>query len=215
MLGQTLLMLPMQERDRTCVLIDAGYLNTEITVVEGDAAVYHAVLPFGGGNITADIAYDLQLDMRDAEQVKRNFRLIPDAQGASNAPIVLTDEYGSRIQIPHNAARNAIERSLNEQCSLIERTLREASEYTGPRSLIYLTGGGIAMMNGGREYLSNKLGRPVRAPEAKAGKLNSPNYTSILGLVDLVFDSIEQRTPQDESLPGRLKSGLKGMFAKK
>lgn len=80
MLGQTLLMLPMQERDRTCVLIDAGYLNTEITVVEGDAAVYHAVLPFGGGNITADIAYDLQLDMRDAEQVKRNFRLIPDAQ---------------------------------------------------------------------------------------------------------------------------------------
>ena len=47
-LGQTLLMLPLEERDRSCILIDAGYLNTEITVAEGDAAVYHAVLPLGG-----------------------------------------------------------------------------------------------------------------------------------------------------------------------
>ena len=50
------------------------------------------------------------------------------------------------------------------------------------------------MMNGGREYLANKLGRPVRSPASKAVKLNTPNYTSILGLVDLVLDSIEQRT---------------------
>ena len=214
-LGQTLLMLPLEERDRSCILIDAGYLNTEITVAEGDAAVYHAVLPLGGGNITADIAYDLQLDMRDAEHIKRTYQLMPDPLDAPKSTIVLADEYGSRIEIPRNAAREAIERSLNEQCALIEKTVREASAHTGPRSQIYLTGGGIAMMNGGREYLANKLGRPVRSPASKAVKLNTPNYTSILGLVDLVFDSIEQRTPQDESLPGRLKGGLKGMFAKK
>jgi hypothetical protein len=33
--------------------------------------------------------------------------------------------------------------------------------------------------------------------------------------VDLVFDSIEQRTAQDESLPGRLAGGLRGLLSKK
>ena len=49
---------------------------------------------------------------------------------------------------------------------------------------------------------------------AKAAKLNSQKYASALGLVDLVFDSIEQRTPQEDSLPGRLAGGFRGLFKK-
>ncbi len=85
----------------------------------------------------------------------------------------------------------------------------------GPRSQVFVTGGGLSMMRGGREYLAEKLGRPVKIPMAKAAKLNSPVYASALGLVDLVFDSIEQRTAQDESLPGRLAGGIRGLFSKK
>src|SRR5699024_10323109 len=147
--------------------------------------------------------------------IKRTYQLMPDPLDAPKSTIVLADEYGSRIEIPRNAAREAIERSLNEQCALIEKTVREASAHTGPRSQIYLTGGGIAMMNGGPKYQANKRSRPMRSPASKAVNINTPTHTSIIGLVDLVLDTIEQRTPQDESLHGRLKGGLKGMFAKK
>ena len=37
--------LAKEERDRTAALIDVGYLNTEFSVVEGDAIVFHKVLP--------------------------------------------------------------------------------------------------------------------------------------------------------------------------
>jgi cell division ATPase FtsA len=41
-------------------------------------------------------------------------------------------------------------------------------------SNIYLTGGGLALMPGGRSYLSAQWGRTVRAPSPKAAKFNSP-----------------------------------------
>ena len=49
--GEAMLYLNEQERDHTSVLIDMGYLNTEIIGVEGDAIIYHKVLDVGGGDI--------------------------------------------------------------------------------------------------------------------------------------------------------------------
>jgi len=104
---------------------------------------------------------------------------------------------------------------VGELIRMIDLAVKEASALLGPRSQIFMTGGGLAMMRGGRDYLAEKLKRPVKIPMAKAAKLNSPVYASALGLVDLVFDSIEQRTAQEESLPGRLAGGLRGLLSKK
>ena len=77
-LGESLLLLSLDDRDRTALLIDCGYLNTEISVVEGDAIIYHAMLPRGGGHITAELATELRISMRAAEQIKRNNVFNPD-----------------------------------------------------------------------------------------------------------------------------------------
>ena len=77
-LGESLLLLSLDDRDRTSLLIDCGYLNTEISVVEGDAIIYHAMLPRGGGHITAELATELRISMRAAEQIKRNYVFNPD-----------------------------------------------------------------------------------------------------------------------------------------
>lgn len=44
-LGMAMLLMSYEERDRMPVLVDVGYLNTEVSVLEGDAIIYHAVLP--------------------------------------------------------------------------------------------------------------------------------------------------------------------------
>ena len=54
----------------------------------------------------------------------------------------------------------------------------------------YLTGGGLAINRGGRDFLSAKLDRPVRELPRKTGKLSSPVYTSVLGLLDLIIDTL-------------------------
>ena len=64
-------------------------------------------------------------------------------------------------------------------------------------------------MRGGREYLADKLGRPVKVPVAKTAKLGSPVYASALGLVSLIFDSIEKQEGEE---PTGLFKKIAGMF---
>ena len=213
-MGESLLLLTPDERDRVAVLIDVGYLNAEFSVLEGDAITYHAVIPMGGGHITADLAAQLEIPMRAAEQIKREYIFMPDEFDPAGDPEVV-DEQGQRLTFPRKLVQEVIETTVNEFVEMVDLALRDCQEQLGDRSQIYVIGGGIVMMRGGREYLSAKLGRPVKLSMVKAAKLNSPGFASAQGLIDLVFDSIEQRTAQDESLPGRLAGGIRGLFGKR
>jgi hypothetical protein len=63
----------------------------------------------------------------------------------------------------------------------------------GSWSSIYLTGGGLSLNRGGRDYIAGKLDRPVRETPKRTMKLNSPAYASALGLMDLVIDTVEHQ----------------------
>ena len=193
-LGESLLLLTIEDRDRVSVLIDCGYLNTEISVIRGEAIVSHKVLDMGGGHITADLATQLRIPMRAAEQIKRSYVFNPDEFDQENMTEVY-DARGRRLSFPREVVRECVEKTMNELCGLIDTTLKnDAVEFLGARSQIYLTGGGISMMRGARDYLSEKVGMPVKASAPKTAKMNSPVYSSALGLIDITFDSIEQPT---------------------
>ena len=205
-LGESLLVLSLEERDRGALLIDVGYLNTEISVVEGDAIVYHAILPRGGGHITADLAMGLRIPMRAAEQIKRNYVFNPDEFDMDSFSEVY-DDNGRRKTFPRKAVSGIVEASFKELTDMIDMTIaNDAEPYLGKRSQVYLTGGGIALMRGSREALAAAIGRPVKISAAKSSKLNSPVYASALGLADLIFDSIEGGGEAEENLGSRIRS---------
>lgn len=205
-LGEALLVLSLEERDRGALLIDVGYLNTEISVVEGDAIVYHAMLPRGGGHITADLATELRIPMRAAEQIKRGYVFNPDEFDMDSFSEVY-DENGRRMTFPREAVGKIVEDSFGELADMIDMTVRnDAEPFLTKRSQVFLTGGGLALMRGAREALAAKLGRPVKVSAAKSSKLNSPVYSSSLGLADLIFDSIERQADPEEKLGSRLKN---------
>ena len=112
-LGESLLVLSLEERDRGALLIDVGYLNTELSVVEGDAIVYHAILPRGGGHITADLAMGLRIPMKAAEQIKRNYVFNPDEFDMDSFSEVY-DESGRRKTIPRKVVSEIVEQSFKE-----------------------------------------------------------------------------------------------------
>ncbi len=208
-LGESLLLLTLDDRDRTSLLIDVGYLNTEISVVEGDAIVYHAMLMQGGGDITAEIARSLGISMRSAEQIKRRYIFNPD-EFDMDAEAEATDADGRRITFPREKVSQCVEKVMDEICSQIDMTVRnDAAGYLGSRSQVFVTGGGLVMMRGGREYLAAKLGRAVKVPVAKTSRLNSPVYASTLGLMDLIFDSIESPEANESGLGERLANFFK------
>lgn len=205
-LGACLLLLSLEERDRSALLIDVGYLNTEISVVEGDAIIYHAILPRGGGHITADLATELRIPMRAAEQIKRNFVFNPDEFDMDSFSEVY-DDAGERLTFPREVIGEIVERSFEELANMIDMTVRnDADRFLGKRSQVFLTGGGIALMRGAREALAARIARPVKISAAKSSKMSSPVFSSALGLADLIFDSIERHDESEERFGSKLRN---------
>ncbi len=210
-LGEALMLLPPEERDKTAVLLDVGYLTTEVMVVEGDAFIYHEVLPIGGGHITADLAYGLELTMDIAEQVKRKLVFGP---GYMQGTLDIVNDSGETINFPRAQIMDIVIPRVDEMADMVQEVLSDPSVNLPARASIYMTGGGLAPVRGMREYLSTAVNRSIKAPLPRATKLNSPMYTSSLGLMDLCFESIAQAQEDSASPIARAVSFLRDFFTR-
>ncbi|HPY94973.1 MAG TPA: cell division FtsA domain-containing protein [Clostridia bacterium] len=206
-MGEAMLFISETDRDRTALLIDMGYLNTDIMAVEGDAIIFHKNLPLGGGHIAADLAYGLEIPLESAEQVKRGFEFGQsstknsfDVLLSNGATQTFTREKVSEILLPR----------ADEIAEAIISAVKESGVRLGNWSPVYLTGGGLAINKGGREYLSEKMERPVRELPRKAVKLSSAIYSSSLGLLDLIIDTRNTANAGQSGLAGFFRGLLNG-----
>ncbi|MBR5232053.1 MAG: hypothetical protein IKW00_07385 [Clostridia bacterium] len=184
--GQAMLFISDEERDRTAILIDIGYLSTEVMAVEGDALIFHKVIPMGGANMAVDLAYGLKVKLRSAEDIKRKYVF-----GVAAGDDTFTG--ADRDDVPKTFTREEVAEVLEPRVEEISEAIHDAIKSSGVRlsnwSVAYLTGGGLAINRGGRDFLSAKLDRPVRELPRKTGRLSSPTYSSALGLLDLIIDT--------------------------
>ena len=209
--GEAMLFLPEEERDRTAVLIDMGYLNTDVMIVEGDALTYLHTIAVGGGNIAADLAYGLDITMKDAEEkIKRPFSY---GVGTPGETYELPGVDGQKPRsFTHEEVAEIITPRVEEIAEDIQKSLEDSGIHLGNWSSIYLTGGGLSFNRGGRDFLSSKLGRPVRETPKRTAKLNSHAYSSSLGLMDLIIDTIEQNHRASASRGGAVKDFFRSLL---
>lgn len=201
--GEALLYLPEEDRDRTAVLIDVGYMNTEIMAVEGDALIFHRCIGIGGGYITAALADELQIPFVAAEtRIKQPFvysmSATPEtyeipAQGDMPARTFTRDEVSPIVT-----------QVVDELAAEIRAALEDSGVKLGSWSNVYLTGGGLVLNRGGKDYLSSKLGRPVRETPKRTVKMSTPIYSSSMGLMNLIIDTMEQQQTTATGLMGKL-----------
>ena len=201
--GEALLYLPEEDRDRTSVLIDVGYMSTEIMAVEGDALIFHRCIDIGGGYITAALADALNVSFVTAEtRIKQPFvysmSATPEtyeipAQGDQPARTFTRDEVSPIVT-----------QVVDELAAEIRKALEESGVKLGSWSNVYLTGGGLVLNRGGKDYLSSKLGRPVRETPKRTVKMSTPVYSSSMGLMNLIIDTMEQQQSAASGLIGKL-----------
>lgn len=190
--GQAMLFLPDEERDRAAVLVDIGYLTTEVMIVQGDAIVSLANIPMGGGHIAADLAYGLEVPLSTAENIKRAFVY---GLSAGQSTFEGTDQAGSNKTFTREQVEKVIEPRAEEICEAVRDAIISSGAKLSKWSPVYLTGGGLAINRGGREFLAAKMERTVRELPRKAVKLSSPAYSSALGLLDLLIDTTANARP--------------------
>ena len=197
-MGEVLHVLKPEDRDRISMLIDIGYLQTEVMACEGDALIFHKVLPIGGAHMTVDLVEGLEASMETCEKLKRDY-IFNSANGAE-PPAQTVDGR----TFTHQEVADVLEPRVDELAEMIQECIENSGVRLTQYSNIFLTGGGLSMMNGGRMYLSAALGKPVRQAQNRAPKLKMPSYSSTLGLVDLVFEA-QETGAESQSLLDKIK----------
>ena len=199
--GEAMQMIPFEERDHTAILVDVGYLSTEVMAVEGDALIWQKVLPVGGAHITLDLTYGLEKPFEMCEKIKRAYTF----NAPKNTEIEVQGEDGQMETFSGEQVSMIVDARVDEMLELIDDAIKKSGIRLGNWSNIYFTGGGLMPMSGARVYAASKLSRNVREAASKTVKLKPAQiYASGSGLLELVYNTIEMEE-QDEGLFDRIK----------
>ncbi len=199
--GEAMQMIPFEERDHTAILVDVGYLSTEVMAVEGDALIWQKVLPVGGAHITLDLTYGLEKPFDMCEKIKRAYTF----NAPKNTKIEVQGENGQIESFEGEQVSMIIDARVDEILEMVDDAVKKSGIRLGNWSNVYFTGGGLMPMAGARVYAAGKLSRNVREAATKTVKLKPAQiYASGSGLLELVYNTIEMEE-QDEGLFERIK----------
>ena len=200
--GEAMLYLPEEDRDHTAVLIDVGYMNTEVMAVEGDALIFHKTIELGGGHISASLANDLEIPFEAAEmRIKQPFVY---SMSATPETYEIPSQGDMTVRtFTRDEVSPIITGVVDELAGEIKTALEESGVKLGNWSNVYLTGGGLILNRGGKDYLSSKLGRPVRETPKRTVKMDTALYSSSMGLMNLIIDTMEQQQNMPNGILGK------------
>ncbi len=184
-------------RDRYVVLIDVGYIVTDVAVARGDGVLRQFSMPFGGGHITKELRDAFGIRFPLAEKLKRKVVLNLEFADSDTYDIMAKDRamsYSAKL------VNDIVKFKLDKLSRTIGSCLMSCD--LPPSASFYLTGGGISYMNGARDYLSKKLDRHIEIAKPSQPQYNKPHLSTTLGLMDMVLGA--------DSAP----SDKKGFFAR-
>ena len=208
--GEAMQMIPFEERDHTAILVDVGYLSTEVMAVEGDALIWQKVLPVGGAHITLDLAYGLEKPFDMCEKIKRSYTF----NAPKNTQIEVQGEDGPET-FSGETVSMIVDARVDEMLEMIDEAIKKSGIRLGNWSNIYFTGGGLMPMSGARVYAASKLSRNVREAATKTVKLKPAQiFASGSGLLELVYESVSQMEVKPSESGSKIGNFFKAFFTK-
>lgn len=184
-LAEGLYLFDPKMRDKYSILVDVGYITTNVAIFRGNGLLFLNSFSMGGGYITADLLECLKISFAEAEKLKRKIIL-----GWRAGPRDVYENEGSdgHIQTYSAAACNDIVSDRIEMiCDYIQKCL-DNCVYALPEFLpINFTGGGFNFIKGIKSVVSNKLKRKVNLVSPTYPNISSPDYSSEVGLMYLAL----------------------------
>ncbi|MDO4568503.1 MAG: cell division FtsA domain-containing protein [Clostridia bacterium] len=161
------------------ILIDVGYMHTDVIWIRNGAVADMRVIDVGGCNFTHDIAYMFELPPIEAEKQKRNFVYSLD-YADSVVSIKLPDEV---VELSSSMVQEVIDARTSELADMILEEIANMDLDADELSPLYMTGGGVALMRGSCEFISEYMGVDIKVNMPWMPRLSSPNYASAHALM--------------------------------
>ena len=220
-LASSLACLDDDERDLGVVLLDIGGGTTDVAVFHEGSIRHTAIIPYGGANVTSDIAIGLRTPIDKAESIKIQY-------GSALASMVSADD---TINVSGVGGRSDREISRQLLASMIEPRMEEifalANKEVRKNHFAQLLGGGVvltggtSLLPGVTELAEQVFEMPVRLgiPRGLGGlsaNVADPRFSTGVGLV-LQAAKVESGagmfSESHQSKPKVLRFDLKSWFS--
>jgi cell division protein FtsA len=208
--------LTEQQMENGVGLIDLGGSTTNITVYDEGDLQFTAVLPYGGINITNDLAIGLKTDPSVAEQLKiKHAVAVPRVE---HETISMKHE-GEQLSFSTNEIDDVVEARLEEIFEEVQKVLKKAG-YAGrlPNGVVLI--GGTAKLKGIAEYAKQALGVAARVGKSAgyggvAESIEEPQYAVAVGLLLLDSEGFHGTVHSEKpALGSSVLSGVGAAFSK-
>lgn len=193
--------LSEQQRENGVAVIDIGGSTTNVTIFEEGDLQATVVLPYGGINITNDLAIGLKTDPEIAEQVKLRHAVATMRAEHEEVSLKLKDE---TLRFDTRDIDDIVTARLEEIFEGIEKAIKKAG-YAGKLPSGVTLVGGTANLRGIVEYAKSALGIAVRVgrPSGVGGVadgIEDPRFAVAVGL--MLIDSEVSSSSHSSDKPG-------------
>ena len=170
------------DRESGVVLIDVGGGTTDIATFLKGALTHTAVIPIGGENFSADLAYGLKIPQNRAEKMKRRYGTVLSGAVDPVAAVKLGDRYYNA-----NFMSQILEYRAREVFEFVRESLEKAHVHNLLPGGAILTGGG-SLLDGMTDLAEDILGMRARtaSPRRVRGEIKpvqNPQYATSVGLL--------------------------------
>ncbi|MBQ8443794.1 MAG: hypothetical protein IJX25_00360 [Clostridia bacterium] len=190
-LAQAQFILPKDKREDLSLLIDCGDITTSIALVKGNGVSMLTSFARGGGFITNDLSEAFDLSIKDADKLKK--QVVLSVRGKPTDCYELPIDGGKVERIMLNSANEVVAYRIEELAEVINKCVQEFSDEYVAYLPIYLTGGGITKIKGGRDYLAKCLGRNITLGVPPLPGKDKPILSSIFSLVNYALNVEEEK----------------------
>ena len=185
MLAENIYLLDSDLRSRGAVLVDCGYITTSVSYVLGEGLSDLSSFSLGGGFITGDLSNALNISFSEAEQLKRKLVLSVDATNIDYYELYKGDGID---KIPAKTANSIALLQVDNIVEGVKSCMNQFTNSVDDGEPIYLTGGGLAYLNGAKSYISKLLGRKIVIVKPKSLQYRQPELSSVLSLLEFALN---------------------------
>ena len=178
-----------EEKDLGVLLLDIGAAHTEISVFKNGSLEYNNTLPVGGDHITSDIAISLNIDLDEADKLKRQYNLAIEAMISNNHDVKLTTKKASDEEsniVKCSDIVRIIEARIKEIYQITRKIMAE-NNLIGKIECVVITGQGLSNISGAEELavLTLKVNQ-VRICSPKLINVIKPQHIVAFGMVKYI-----------------------------
>ena len=163
-------------RDGYSIVIDIGYITTNVMLCGGNGLLFQKTFALGSGYFASDLRLVIGCDFEFAMSALEKVNL--------NLEVKAGDAYSINGRVIEATQTNAVVKErIGQIANYVVKSFQMCDKEIPVNTPVILTGGGLAYLRGGVDCLAQHLGKRVQLYTSVNPQTNRNEYTSSYGLI--------------------------------